>query len=169
MNLLPSDDFTIQTRLAPEQICQKLSNELESSSFAAWSTLTTKKTYRGSVGENKFEITPIVFYNNFTPVIKGDIVPETEATKIKVRMLPRFYLIFFMAVSLGFLGFVFFLLLAAWIFSIGKFYVSPLGAILSVGFMFVIVYVFLVGGFAVEAAKSKERLMKLVDATEIQS
>ena len=165
MIFLPYKQFTIRTRFTPDQVRQKLAAEMEKAN-ASLSWNPANKAERDAIEEYKFETHPSSFSKRYRSTIKGKISCEMEITKIEVTMLPQAYVIFFMILTFGFFGFIWFMLLREWISSIGTPYVFFPKHVLGIGGVLILGYAIVIGAVRFEAMEIENSLRSIFGVIE---
>ncbi len=157
MNFLPYERFTIQSHYTPDQIRHKLSEQLEKvEALLSWMPVTTNKADGSSVEEYRFKTSPGSFRRRYRSTIRGKVLCEMGCTKIEVTLVPAAYIIFFMILTFGLFGFLWFLLFSEWISSIGTPYMFFPKHVLGIGGALVLGYAIFVGVVKFEAAEMKK-------------
>jgi hypothetical protein len=161
MNLGVSDRFTIVTNLSVDEALQRLASVIEPPKRQWFGMLSSwkRKPYEGTISGNTFRISRVINYrNSFVPVIEGEIYEGPEGASIEISMnlntLVLAFMIFWLAVVGSFC--IFALRAAISAVSIGWFTLLPI-------LMFVFGIAMTVGGFSVEADKSKKFLCGLFE------
>ena len=118
------------------------------------------KPYAGSINGNSFSITRIIGYrNSFLPRIKGSIKKGVGKTEVNIKMRLHPFVLVFMFVWCGGVGFGFLAFLTS---SIGKGTFEP--TILIPLAMLLFGYGLTTGGFKYESIKSRKYLAELFEA-----
>lgn len=102
--LLPFENYTLTTRLTPQEVCQRISdNTGPQRTFASFFERSNpiSKPYEGFVGRNIFKIKRVISYrNSFMPVISGYVYTEREKTHVKIEMKIIQWALIFVSVAL---------------------------------------------------------------------
>jgi hypothetical protein len=169
MKFFPYDSFIIKTRLSPEDIQQILHDNVEPN---GWFQLrwNVQKPYGGKIDERKFSISRIIRYrNSFLPIIKGEIIPNSGGSIVRIKMRPYGFTIAFMCFWLGGVSYMFLDITGDWFLYITQFqpseYVSLMGIFIPVAF-FIFGYTLLLGGYKFEATKSRNFLYEKLISSE---
>lgn len=166
MMLLPYECLTIETRLSPEEARRKLTSVVEPRSWFR-SFGSGHKPYQGEVSGYEFKVTRVILYrNSFLPVIKGEIHPEGNGSAIHITMRPHILVLVFVAVWLGYAGYLFLSYLGDIILSSLQIHTAQIYPIvlLAPGALLVFGYALLMGGFKLESVKSKAFFQELFEA-----
>ena len=168
MKFLPYERIKIKTRLGADEACKRLAATIEPKrSFRRFEA--NHKTYQGNIEGYAFEISPIIHYrNSFLPIIKGEIQPEMSGSSVHITMRPHGFVIAFMILWLGGVGFFFFIMLASFISSMIQNNPGDASVLLIPGGMFAFGYALLLGGFKFESIKSKRFFRDLFQAEEVE-
>lgn len=107
-NILPYDNFTLTARLSPIEVRERLL--LITDPFRKPSLLPfdhRQKPYEGVITKSWFEINEIRIGREFqAPIITGEIIPETEFTRIKIKIRIVKEIIIFLGIWLGIVGII---------------------------------------------------------------
>ena len=98
MKLLPFENLTYKTLLAPDYVVELLKRAVEPQKTFRVSSIFGSdkyKDYEGEVDENgAFQMSRIINYrNSFLPVIKGTIEQDTNGATITVEMRLHYFVI----------------------------------------------------------------------------
>jgi hypothetical protein len=107
MNLIPYEVYTLNTRLTPDQVSQRLKVSTTPKTlfyFGSFDTNTrATHPFTGSIATNRFEITlnprrvisfggldfPAYTFNSFRPTLRGTIEGDFSGTVIRIRARAR--------------------------------------------------------------------------------
>ena len=163
MKYLPFENITYHTKLESEEILKRINEIIEPQKTFRMTGIfgsSNHRPYEGNVNGNSFSMTRIIGYrNSFLPRINGKIEKDFRKTEVNVKMRLHPFVLVFMFVWCGGVGFGFLAFLAA---SIGKGAFDP--AILVPLGMLLFGYGLTTGGFKYESIKSKKYLAELFEA-----
>lgn len=149
INLLPQENFFMNTKLSPAEIVTRLS---ESAKY---------ETFGDGYRENKFNIKRIINYrNSFLPLIKGEMMDLHGTTNVKVEMKPHWFVTVFMLFWLGGVAIAFILTLDI----IEERELDFFSLLPFIMFFFGIAFFY--GGFKFESKRSKKELLSLLEGEE---
>jgi hypothetical protein len=161
MNLIPSENYCLTTKLTQHQVVLLLQSNITPRSRDIFrSNTNTTRPYEGYIDSNTFEVSRIIQYrNSFLPIIKGQVNSEKQGSRIHVKMkmhtvVAGFMLVWMSGITIAFLAVLINMLVHK------KF--EP--AILFVLLMFAFGYGLTIGGFKYESNKSKMFLAQLLEA-----
>jgi hypothetical protein len=94
MEILPNRKITLETNLEPEIIIDRIQNSIEDVDFQFFRYGLFSKVYErpfeGEIDGNEFEIQRLVNYRNtMLPIMFGNIIRESNVTKIEIKMRPE--------------------------------------------------------------------------------
>lgn len=168
MKFLPYEHLKIKTRLSADEARKRLADTIEPKRFRRWFE-ANHKPYQGNMEGCDFEISPIIHYrNSFLPIIKGEIQSEMSGSSVHITMRPHGFVIAFMILWLGGVGFFFLIMLASFISSMTQNNIRDASVLLIPGGMFAFGYALLLGGFKFESIKSKQFFRDLFQAEEVE-
>lgn len=172
MMLIPYEKLKIKTSLSVSDTLKKLDDAIEPKRSFRKLWDSRHKPYEGKIEGTHFNATRIIHYrNSFLPVIKGEIQSEISGSTINITMHPHVFVIVFMSLWLGFVGFFFIAILGSFISSISQesaVGVSTPAMILIPAGMFIFGYVLLLGSFKFESVKSKTYFRELFQANDVE-
>lgn len=170
-NKLPFENYTLITKLSIEDVCKRISENIEPKKTAIFSFLSCNSTkpYEGELVGDSFNISRIINYrNSFLPIIKGQITTSLGQTQIKIKMRPATFVLIFISIWLGIVGLFCIGFLAAGILQILRHGFSPIELFVLFPFgMFLLGYLLTFFAFKSESKKSKEFLARLLEGQEI--
>ena len=84
MKFLPYEKITINSKLKPDAAYKVIEDSMTPSANSG------NKIFRGKLHENHFKITPwyFLFYNGYLPVLKGEIIPDINGSRVRVTIRP---------------------------------------------------------------------------------
>ena len=168
MKFIPYEHLKIKTRLSADEVSKRLDEVIEPKRSFRWFE-ANRKPYQGNIEGPSFEISRIIHYrNSFLPIIKGEIQPEMSGSSVHITMRPHGFIIAFMIVWLGGVGFFFFIMLVSFISSMTQNNIRDAAVLLIPGGMFAFGYALLLGGFKFESIKSKKFFRDLFQAEEVE-
>ena len=182
MKFLPYEHLKIRTKLSTKEACEKLdgvveplnyvivppNGVIEPKRFFGWFEVN-QKPYEGNLEGSHFEVSRVIHYrNSFLPIIKGEIQPEMSGSSIDITMRPNGFVIAFMMLWLGFVGFFLLAIVGSLISSALQGNLEDPSIVLAPGGMFVFGYTLFVGGFKFESSRSKEFFRELFQAEEVE-
>lgn len=163
MKYLPFENITYRSKLDADVIIEKLKKEIEPRKTFRMTGVfgnSNHKPYEGSIEGKTFNISRIIRYqNSFLPKIKGDVNKDINGTRINVKMRLHLFVIIFMFIWFGGVGFGCFTVLSIAFIkkSFDAIYLLPFGMLLF-GYLLVTL------GFKYESIKSKKYLSQLFEA-----
>ena len=163
MKYLPFENITYKTKLDSDEILKRLDEIIEPKKIFRMTGIfksSNHKPYQGNVNGNSFDITRIINYNNsFLPRITGNVERDLGNTKINVKMRLHPFVLVFMFIWCGGIGFGFLTLLNS---NIENEKFEP-GILLPL-VMLLLGYGMTTGGFKYESSKTKKYLGELFEA-----
>jgi len=96
MKFLPFENITYHTQLSGTEVIKRLSENLEPRDFSLVSLLDNRKTYRGSIEKNSFNIRrKDRRINLFIPTVKGEFWEDSTRTTMKIKIRLNTFVIIF--------------------------------------------------------------------------
>ncbi|MFZ1678023.1 MAG: hypothetical protein WAT91_12160 [Saprospiraceae bacterium] len=98
MNILPFKNLSFRSELKPTEIIERMQAVTEAEKFIRIPIFndTETKLYEGEITDQHFSIRRLIKYrNSFLPRIKGEIITESNRTRIEVRMRLHIVIIIF--------------------------------------------------------------------------
>jgi hypothetical protein len=94
MEILPYKNVTLKTELEAEEVINRIEDSIENVGFQFFRygifSDVYEKPFEGGINDNEFEIKRLVTYRNvMLPIIFGNIIRESNITKIEIKMRPR--------------------------------------------------------------------------------
>ncbi|HSD06359.1 hypothetical protein [Flavobacterium sp.] len=94
MEILPYKKITLETKLEPELIIDRIQDSIEDVDFQFFRyglfSKVYEKPFEGEIDGNEFEIQRLVNYKNaLLPIMFGNIIRESNVTKIEIKMRPE--------------------------------------------------------------------------------
>ena len=164
MKLLPYENFYIITKLKPEEVVETLKEVISPDSgyiISARGFLNPtgpNTPFKGYVNYNGFKFKPNAYHNiPFLPQINGSIEPYGEGCRVHVKMRLYVFIMIIMGIMISVAGF----------FCV-KFFphlISNRHAETDIipFFIFLLFYLFVMGGFKFESISSKSFLKELLE------
>lgn len=167
---LPVENYTLTSELSVEEIIRQLSENVEPKKNFRFSIFSkgSNKPYEGEVSANTFTISRIIDYrNSFLPVIRGRIIRIHGKTLINVKMQPAIFVIVFMSLWLGVIGFACLVIVVSGIVNMGKNLQNGFSPFTIIPFvMFLFGYLLTTFAFKAESKDSKRFLAALFEGQE---
>ena len=169
-NLLPFDNFTLQTKLSATDVWQRIENITEAKEHSSFSfSGNSTKPYVGELSDRTFKIWRVTNQrNSFLPIIKGQVATYLGKTEIAIKMRPAVFVLVFMCLWLGIVGITCVGIIINTFLEFqeqpGKHF-SPV-SLIPFG-MFAFGYALLTIAYKTESRKSKAFLKELLEAEEI--
>jgi hypothetical protein len=158
---LPSENIILKTKLNKEQAISKLNENIEaekSFGFGAHNH-NYSKPYIGQINGNSFEVKRAISYrNSFLPIIKGEVLSESDSIKVSLNMKPHSFVVAFMALWLS--GAAFGCIVSTFALftqEFTPFFLIPFGMLIF-GIALILV------AFKAESAISKKDFVKILEA-----
>jgi hypothetical protein len=176
MNLkkfLPVENYTLSSKLTVEEVRKRIANNIEPKKNFRFSLISNSysKPYEGSITGNSFTISRVINYrNSFLPEITGTISSFIGQTQVKIKMQPVTFVLVFISLWLGLVGFVCFIVLIGITFQYQEIFkdgASPFSLIPFAMFVFGCLLTYF--AFKKESKKSKAFLAALLEGEEISS
>ena len=164
IEFLPFENYVLTTKLSPDEVLKRLSENIEPKKGFSFSLFGTKftKTYTGQIRDTSFSMQRNINYrNSFLPQITGLVSSNFGQTQVNIKMRPEISVLIFMSIWLGVAGFMC-IMIAIFCISDGIF---PFPIILPLPF-FAFGYLITYFGFKTESKKSKEFLAQLLEGVE---
>jgi hypothetical protein len=94
MEILPYRKVTLETKLEPKIIIDRIQDSIENVDFQFFRyglfSKVYEKPFEGEIDGNEFEIQRLVDYRNvMLPIMFGNIIQESNVTKIEITMKPK--------------------------------------------------------------------------------
>jgi len=157
MKLLPYHRYEIQTSLTREEVVALLQSETEPRKWLRFSR--KHRLFEGEVSYEGFKIMRIIHYrNSFIPIIRGSLEQGVLGVKVKVRMHLHPFVMAFMCIWFGGVGFAILSTGAGLISG----YTAPSPMLLIPFAMLIFGWLLTSGGFWFEARKAKPLLKDLL-------
>lgn len=168
MKFMPYEYLRLESTLAVADIHQKLERVIEPKRhFKLFEK--SSKPYEGRIEGTRFEVSRILDYRNaLRPNIVGHIQAQPQGSTVSISMKPDLVAIVFMLLFLGGVGLSFFMTLAPVLSSSVELSTATWHSLISLGAIFIALYVFFLAFFKFESAKSKDFLLDLLDAREVE-
>lgn len=167
---LPLEAYVLTTSLSPEQVYQRLSDNLEQVKTAGITLFNrdSSKPYAGKITHHAFTISRIISYrNSFLPIIHGEISAAYGKTQVKIKMRPAMPVLIFMSVWLGIVGVVCLGILFTGLTHITRLFQTGPSPIALIPFgMFIFGCLLINLSFKAESKKSKAFLATLLEGHE---
>jgi len=161
MNLLPYRKITVTTNLTKQEVLEKINANTGRAELLSQSYGTL---FSGTVNSESFKIRRNINYrNSFLPIVTGRFLPHGNRTILQLTFKPVEFVIAFMivwlgGVSLASISMIFLLITCPETFS----------APMLIPFAMLVFGIALFGGgFTAEYPKSKDTLLNLINAEEI--
>ncbi len=162
MRFLPFENFYITTSLKPDEVQERLRQEVEpvqGFSFKNIFSASSGAYFSGYVAIGAFEFKRLIYYrNSFLPVIKGTTETWLNGSRVHVKMRMEIAVIVFMCLWLGGVGIAG---LAFFVNNISN-HEFDAASLIPLG-MFIFGYLLATGGFKFESIKAKNKLLELLD------
>lgn len=160
LHFLPHMEFTIDSDKTPEEVRRIM--EAETKIREGWFFLSSvDKDFIGEVEETTFEIEPKLpdcVYDNFAPVILGQIWTQGDRTEVDIRMRLRWDAFAFCMVWFGMSGLYFAVCVLALIAGTP----DAWKGIAAAAGIFLLGQILARGGFYIPARMARRKLMKLL-------
>ena len=163
MKFLPYEDFYITTRLKPDEVQQRLEDEISPVNgglFKFGSFSSPSGTYfEGFAVNGMFEIKHGINYrNSFLPQIKGTTEAYLDGSRVHIKMKMLTFVTLFMCFWLSFAA------LAGVVVLITAINKKQFSAVALMPFvMFLFGYALTMGGFKYESRSAKNKLLEILD------
>lgn len=166
----PFENYVLTTRLSVEEVIRCLAENIEPKKNFRFSLFSkgSNKPYEGQILGNTFTISRIINYrNSFLPIITGHISTYSGETQINVKMRLDTFVLIFISLWLGIVGFACLGIILRGVFQIQQILQDDFSPMTLIPFaMFLFGCLLATLPFKVESKKSKEFLEHLLDGQE---
>jgi hypothetical protein len=160
----------LASKLSVEEVTRRLADNIESKKNSIFSGFnkTSNKPYEGQILGDTFTISRIINYrNSFLPVITGHISTFLGKTQINVKMRPVTFVLIFISLWLGIVGFICLGIFLTGIFQFQQILQNGFSPMILIPFgMFLFGCLLTTLAFKAESKKTKEFLEQLLEGQE---